>query len=74
MFDGGCAVTATPNSSAHIITPDAAAMPDWGEKLRLQNMQVLRAMQLEKQQARDALREHGDRVQFDEIKNTSIGK
>lgn len=62
-------------SGGCIVTPDAAVVPAWDEKLRQQNLQVLRAMEAEKRQKQmDALREHGDRVRFDEIKNVSIGK
>jgi hypothetical protein len=56
-------------------TNDVAAVPAWDQKLRQQNLQVLRVMEAEKRQKwLDSLREHGDRVQFEEIKNTSIGK
>ena len=59
----------------HVDAPDAAAVPAWDEKLRQQNLQVLRAMEAEKRQKQMySLREHGDRVRFDEIKNVSIGK
>ncbi len=57
------------------ITNHVVAVPAWDEKLRQQNLQVLRAMEAEKRQKQmDALREHGDRVRFDEIRNVSIGK
>ena len=65
-----------PESGGCIYTPDTVPAPTWWLALeeikhRKLNLQVVAHM---KQEKRDALREHGDRVQFDEIKNTSIGK
>ncbi len=57
-------------------TNDAAAVPAWDQKLRQQNLQVLRAMEAEKRQKwLDSLREQGDRVILEpQIMNTSIGQ
>ena len=68
-------MTTLPKSVGCIVTPDVAAMPQWElaaaeSKQRMLNRQVIRKME---QERRDALREHGDRVRFDEIKNVSIG-
>ena len=55
---------------------DAGKMPQWKIELeqikhRKPNLQVAAHME---QERRDALREHGDRVRFETIGDTSIGK
>ena len=69
-------MTEPTKSVRHVDIPDAAVVPAWDEKLRQQNLQVLRVMEAEKRQKwLDSLREQGDRVILEpQIKNTSIGQ